>query len=248
MLGEGALGDYARQFANGEITLDTKLVGEDGKELAYTFKDIYMGTFDSAEAANAAAQAYHNYHDAVLDANNALQSLNGTQTKQLNLLKDLVREHLVTAESMNFMSNSLPEGMQAAVNAWENTAQGIDALTDAETNGYMGVQDFYNIVTTASSLMEAAGKDFEIAGMNAAQLMQSAGEHLKVVDGKLTVDLSNTGMDIIGDVGSLKSNLKSGINELAKAQIEMLDAEIEVLEILAAMEQIGDVDVNGNGI
>ena len=35
----------------------------------------------------------------------------------------------------------------------------------------MGVQDFYNIVNTASSLMEAAGKNFEVAGMNAATLL-----------------------------------------------------------------------------
>ena len=149
---------------------------------------------------------------------------------------------------MNFMSSALPEGIQAVVNAWENTATGMKALTEAEKNGYMGVQDFYNIITTASALMESAGRDFEVAGMNAAELMQSAGEHLKVVDGKLTVDLSSSGMNIVGSVGDLKNNLHDGIQELAKAEIEMLDAEIQVLEVLAAMEQLGDVDVNNNGI
>ena len=247
-LSDATAQSYAEKFAKGEIKLTTKLVDDSGKALDYTFKDIYMGTFDSVEAADAAAEAYHNYHEEVLNANEALKELNGTEKAQQNLLRDLVREHLVTADSMNFMSSALPEGMQAVVNAWENTSTGMKALTEAEKNGYMGVQDFYNIITTASALMESAGRDFEVAGMNAAELMQSAGEHLKVVDGKLTVDLSSSGMNIVGSVGDLKNNLHDGIQELAKAEIEMLDAEIQVLEVLAAMEQLGDVDVNGNGI
>jgi hypothetical protein len=47
----------------------------------------------------------------------------------------------------------------------------MNALTEGGKKGYMGVQEFYNIVTTASSLMEAAGKEFEIAGMNASELL-----------------------------------------------------------------------------
>ena len=66
-------------FANGEIKLDTVLVGEDGKDLEYTFQDIYMGTYDTVEAANAAAEAYHNYHEAITDANEALKNLNDTE-------------------------------------------------------------------------------------------------------------------------------------------------------------------------
>ena len=38
-----------------------------------------MGTFDSVEAADAAAEAYHNYHEEVLNANEALKELNGTE-------------------------------------------------------------------------------------------------------------------------------------------------------------------------
>jgi hypothetical protein len=70
---------YAEMFANGEIKLDTVLVGEDGKDLKYTFQDIYMGTYDTVEAANAAAEAYHNYHEAIIDANEALKNLNDTE-------------------------------------------------------------------------------------------------------------------------------------------------------------------------
>jgi hypothetical protein len=50
----------------------------------------------------------------------------------------------------------------------------MQSLTDAGKNGYIGIQDFYNIVNTASSLLEAAGKDFSVKGNSAAQLIDAA--------------------------------------------------------------------------
>ena len=38
--------------------------------------------------------------------------------------------------------------------------------------------------------------------------------------------------------------MATGINELADAEIAIIDAEISVLEILAAMEQMSDMDVD----
>jgi len=80
--------------------------------------------------------------------------------------------------------------------------------------------------------------------------MQSAAENVKIVDGKLKIDLSSSGMDIVSGVDELKSNLTDGIHELASAEIEIIDAEIKVLEVLAAMEDLGDIDVDmdNNGI
>ena len=242
-LSEDSADKYASMFANKEIDLTTKLVGEDGQELEYSFKDIYMGTYDTVEAANEVAESLHEWHEAISKANTEL-------SKTSSMMQDIVQKAMVNPDSMNFMSNKLPDDIQTAVNAWENAAKAISTLTTAQKNGYMGVQDFYNIVTTASSLMEAAGKSFEVAGMNAGELMLKGAENVKIVDGQLTVDLSSAGMNIVGDVDSLKENMKDGVQELAKAEIAMIDAEIQVLEILAAMEQLGDmdVDVDNNGI
>ena len=242
-LSENSVAEYAEMFANGEIDLETKLVGEDGKELEYSFKDIYMGTYDTLEAAEEVAASLHEWHDAISQTNSEL-------SKTSSMMQDIVQKAMVNPDSMNFMSNKLPDHIQTAVNAWENASKAITTLTTAQKKGYMGVQDFYNIVTTASSLMEAAGKQFEVAGMDAGELLSKGAEHVKIVDGQLTVDLSSAGMNIIGDVDQLKENMADGIQELANAEIAMIDAEIQVLEILAAMEQLGDmdVDVDNNGI
>ena len=248
-LTDAGLQQIAEQYLNGEIDLNTKLVGEDNKELKYTLREIFMGLYDSVEAADAAAEAYHNYHESIMSAESDTKSFNQTINNTTTLMRDLVRSMMTDPDQFNFMSTSLPGEMQSVVNAFENASAGIKALTEANAHGYMGVQDFYNIVTTASQLMEAAGQEFYINGMTASQLMEAAGENLKIVDGKLTVDLSEAGLDIVGGgVDQLKNNLHTGIQELAKAEVEMLDAEIQVLEVLAAMEAIGDVDVNGNGI
>jgi hypothetical protein len=74
--------------------------------------------------------------------------------------------------------------------------------------------------------MEAAGKTFEVAEMNASELMLKGAQNIKIVDGQLTVDLSSAGMNIVGDVNSLKENMTDGVQELAKAEIAIIDAEI----------------------
>ena len=209
-----------------------------------------MGTYDSVEAANAAAEAYHAYHQAIGEAEDALKHLSKEQKAQQNLLTDIVRQHLNNADSMNFMSTALPENIQSAVNAWENASQAINTLKTAGKQGYIGVQDFYNIISTSSALLEAAGRDFYIKGMNASELMQLAAENVKIVNGKLSIDLSSAGMNIVSGVDEMQNNMKEGIHELARAEINIIDAEIQVLEILAMMEELDDiiVDENDNGI
>ena len=209
-----------------------------------------MGTYDSVEAANAAAEAYHAYHQAIGEAEDALKHLSKEQKAQQNLLTDIVRQHLNNADSMNFMSTALPENIQSAVNAWENASQAINTLKTAGKQGYIGVQDFYNIISTSSALLESAGRDFYIKGMNASELMQLAAENVKIVNGKLSIDLSSAGMNIVSGVDEMQNNMKEGIHELARAEINIIDAEIQVLEILAMMEELDDiiVDENDNGI
>jgi len=177
-------------------------------------------------------------------------NINKTTTalqNQQGVLKDLISTMMNDSDSFKFMSGTLPGDIQAGVNLWENAASAMSTLTTAGKKGYIGVQDFYNIVTTASGLMSAAGKDFYVNGMNAAELIETAVGKIKIVDGKAQIDLSGMGIDVNG-VNNLKSNLTTGINSLAAAEVEMLDAEIKVFEVLAAMEALGDVDVDMDGI
>ena len=47
---------------------------------------------------------------------------------------------------------------------------------------------------------------------------------------------------------NMRKGIASGMEELAQSQIEVIDAQIELLEIIVAMEEISDIDVDGDGI
>jgi len=68
-----------------------------------------MGTYDTVKAANDAAEAYHNYHAAISEVTNALDDMNGTLGKTASMMRDIVQESMVNPDSMNFMSNELPD-------------------------------------------------------------------------------------------------------------------------------------------
>ena len=247
-LTQDGLDQIAWKYLDGEIDLNTKITAEDGKDLKYTLKDIFMGLYDTEDAASAAAQAYHEYHEAVMEAEDSTSSFNATLNSTSDLMRDLVTTMLTDSDNFKFMDNSLPEAMQSVANTYESAYTAMKTLKTASSTGYIELQDFYNIVTTSSSLLEAAGQEFYVNGMTAAELMSKVGDNLVVVDGKLSVDISNTGMDLVGSVDELKSNLTNSIHALAQAQIDMLDAEIEVLEVFAAMEELGEIDVDMDGI
>lgn len=248
MLSDDSFMEYAEKYLNGEIELETKLVGEDGQDLNATFSDVFMGLYDTAEAAGDAAQAYHEYHEAVMEAKEGTEALTDSVKETSSMMQDLIRTMMTDPGNFKFMDRALPDEIQSVVNSYESASQAMKTLDQAAKDGYIGVQDFYNVVETASQLMEASGQKFYVNGMTAAQLMQSAAENLVVVDGKLKIDLSNTGMDLVSGIDQMKNNFAEGIHDLARAQIAMLDAEIKVLEIFAAMESLGEVDVDMDGI
>ena len=67
------------------------------------------------------------------------------------------------------------------------------------------------------------------------------------VDGKgVKINLENLGIDFVSGADNAKQNFADGVNKLAESQIAMLDAAIKVLEVVVAMEQLGDIDVNGD--
>ena len=219
-----------------------------------TIKDSSRQYDNFSSVLESIALAHENLNASLEIQNNLVGDTSGIVSRtqayrnQLSVLNDVAQSMMATPDAFKFMDNKLPDEIQSVINIWENGSEAMASLKTASKKKYIGVQDWYNIIQTASGLMEAAGKEFSIKGKTAAQLMQEGLENIKVVGGKAQVDLSKQGMNFTSGIKDLKSNLTDGIRTLAKAEIEMLDAEIKVFEVLAAMEQLGDVDVNGNGI
>jgi len=68
MLSEATALGLAKSYANGSITKNTII-----SNTTYHFSDIFMGKYSSVSAANAAAEAYHNYHERLMLADGGVR-------------------------------------------------------------------------------------------------------------------------------------------------------------------------------
>lgn len=168
--------------------------------------------------------------------------------RELSLAKEILVVRSENPDSYNFMSKDLGI-LEGPLNYWNNAGEAFKALNDGASSGFMEVQDYINIITETSNLMSEAGQEFMLNDMNAAQLINAGLGALENIDGEgVKINLSNLGINFVGGVDSLQGNLNSGINDLAQSQIDMIDAAIQLLETIVAMEQISDIDIDSDGI
>lgn len=166
--------------------------------------------------------------------------------KELQVAQEILRVRSADANSFNFMDKTLPEGMQGPENYWNSVGKAYKAMNESAKSGYMEIQDYVNIVNQMSAMAEAAGVDFEIKGMNAAQLIEKGMSALKNIDGEgVKVAMSGIGFDFLSGAEEMGLSFDDGIKEVAKSQIKMLDAAIRILEAMVALE---DLDIDSSGM
>ena len=185
-----------------------------------------------------------------------------TSAKELEGIMREVAEIRATTESddFKFMDHDIPSGQNNPINYLENWSKAFKAMDEAGKAGgkmknMMDYTDFYNIITEMGNLAQQTGA-IKLSGdtvltncQDAAALIERGAAALSVAaDGSIKVDLSKLGIDFSTGASDLKANVGKGIQEIAKSQIEMLDSMIQLLETIVAMEELGDIDVEGNGI
>ena len=183
-----------------------------------------------------------------------LQKQNSSLREQINLAKQIQQRQSIDPSQYNFMDRDLPDVMQGPINYWNSVGKAYAALNDAGKTGKMEIQDFTNIVNEMSNLAQISGQKMMFFGQEidgsaetAAALIQKGYSALSNVDGKgVKIDLSKMGIDFAAGADNAKNNFDKGVQSLAKAQIAMLDAAIRVLEIVVAMESLGDIDVDSD--
>ena len=166
--------------------------------------------------------------------------------------------------SYSFMDQNMPGGFQNPINYWESWGKAMKSIQETGENGYIGIQDYYNMITHIQDLAVQTGKDMKFMGMTISQDGTSAAEliekgfkamTLDVESGntvlsldKLSAELGEAGFDFKAGAEGFDENIQDGIHEFAKSQVKMLDGMIKFVETIAAMEKLGDLDIEGNGI
>jgi hypothetical protein len=105
-----------------------------------------------------------------------------------------------------------------------------------------------NMMEQTGADLSFAGTDFYGNAVTATDLIMAAGKSLTIVDGKPIVDLSQLGTQFNLGTEEMRAGLAEGIETLAQNEIDMLDAAIKLLETIVAMEEIGKIDTDKNGL
>lgn len=168
---------------------------------------------------------------------------NGDLQERLNLYRQIARVQMDNPDSYKFMDNKLPTGMQGAVNFYSDWAKAAKTIKSSSASGYMEMQDFYNIINEINNMAAISGEvklgAYTLDGnlSSAAELIQKAFDNLKMVDGKgMMVKLSGIGADFSFAGADFSAGVDSGLQDFARAQIDMLDGMIQMLEAVVAME------------
>ena len=183
-----------------------------------------------------------------------LRSQNAELEKQIDLVSRIQSYQSSNPEQFNFMDRKLPDSMQGPINYWNSIGEAFSAMNEAGSTGKMAINDFYNIVNEMNNLMAISGETiklgaYELDGSmeSAAALIEAGMGSLTNVDGKgVKVNLENLSIDFASGAEGAKNNFVEGVHALAESQIAMLDAAIKVLEVVVAMESLGDISVDDN--
>ncbi len=154
--------------------------------------------------------------------------------------------------SFNFMSNKIPAAQNNPLNYFSNWQKGWQALQEGLKSGYMDYTDFYNLFTEMGNLAEKSGK-ITLGANTVLRNSEDAAKLITQAAGTLTVDeatgklqisfdsLAQLGIDFGAAGAEMDENVTKGIQDYAKAQVEMLDGMIQMLETIVEMEKLGDV-------
>ena len=152
------------------------------------------------------------------------------------------------------MDQDLPTSLSNPLSLWEGVGDALSILDGEEYKDGLGAidfTDFYNMI----NMMEQTGVDLGFAAtefsgdaITAADLIKAAGQALTIVDGQPIVDLSKLGTQFNLGTEEMRAGLAEGIQTLAQNEIVMIDAAIKLLETIVAMEEIGKIDEDKDGL
>ena len=225
-------------------------------EIANTQKEIERISNNIADIEKRSIERQGQMSDSDKEKISNLRSQKSELQDQLNLYRQIQQRQSIDPSQYNFMDRDIPEVMQGPVNYWNSIGKAFSAMNESSKTGTMEIQDFYNIVNEMENLANTSNQVFDLAGYKiggsasqAAQLIQDGMSKLTNIDGKgVKVNLNNLGVDFAAGADEAKKDFQIGIKSLADSQIAMLDAAIQVLEVVVAMEKLGDIDVDNNNV
>lgn len=150
---------------------------------------------------------------------------------ELDIAEELQKQLKEADNTFDFMSRDLASGYDDPLSAWKGMGTAGEVLNgDDYAKGLVGFQDFSNMISfMGDDVLREAGI-LNDKSQTASDLILAASGALKNVGGETFVDLSALGANFNTGSEVMKEGLMKAVQNLAKSQIEVIDAEIKVLE------------------
>lgn len=168
---------------------------------------------------------------------------------ELAVAKEIEKTLKDADNTYNFMDRDLPSGFDDPLSAWQGIGSAFNILNGEDfQNGKMDFTNFYNMITFMGDETLRAAGIFTDDTQTAADLINAAAKSIVNIDGETFVDLSKIGTNFNLGAEGMKDGLSKGIKTLAQNQIDMLDAEIMLLETVVKTQEVfknlsGDDDI-----
>ena len=195
---------------------------------------------------------------AIAELNRQIAQADAADVEQLKerlaYLQKIQSVMLNTPDQFNFMDRSLASGVSGPVNYWNAAGKAYTAMNDAVRTGYIGIQDYTNIVNEMANMARMTGQSMtflghtiEADGSGAAELIEAGYSAISNVDGKgAKISLKRMGDEFKIGADGMVDGFEDGLKAMAQEQIKVLDAEIAMLEAIVALEDL-DLDTDDNG-
>ena len=161
--------------------------------------------------------------------------------EELAVWEQIAAEKAKDEDNFDFMSQDIGD-LNNPLTFYESSAKAFEALGEATSTGYMEVEAYVNMLRFMGNMLDVESQQMALGGKTAAEAIQLGMSALKGVDGELKVDLAGLDFGISG----LTEGMEGGIEEMAKSQIEWIDAQIAMLRGLTMLDTVDNLETSAD--
>lgn len=162
---------------------------------------------------------------------------------ELALYQEILKVNQQNASSFNIMNNPIMGGAGNAIEAYKGLAQARQAIADMKTTNEYGMNamdptNAFRLAEISEQNLMALLKD----GKNMVDVYAALGKSMRDIGGNFVIDMSNVASELkisFDDLGTaFGDGSDTALKEIAQVQVDMLDAQINMLEGIVAMEDL----------
>lgn len=172
---------------------------------------------------------------------------------ELALYQEILKVNQQNASSFNIMNNPIMGGAGNAIEAYKGLAQARQAIADMKTTNEYGMNvmdptNAFRLAEISEQNLMALLKD----GKNMVDVYAALGKSMRDIGGNFVIDMSNVASELEISFDNLGTAFGDGsgtaLKKIAQVQVDMLDAQINMLEGIVAMEDLTIEENNAGSI